>query len=365
MTLPHTRSPLARSPFVRAALALGALGASLALAGCSGDASSSADDSDESALAQHAPPVTVATGNLSYRNVTVHGGFAYWTDSSAIQVLKAPLAGGAPTVLYTGRGMDSLGGIVVDDDGVYFNDDGQVLKVAPTGGKVTVLARERYDVPVWLAQDASYVYWSGQNENDTDYSVYIRRVKKTGGAIETVYTGYKGGNDIVVDDTYVYFYGLNFDPANVTEQPEYILRVKKDGSAKAEDLAELPSTLVRAIAVDDDKLYYASEHGGWSISAMPKSGGAPTELRRVANAEANTVYLLRATATSLYWATPGTFVKSSSGDHNATIHRMAKTGGRAQIVTDSLDAPDTLEVGDGACPAWTSRVAVFTLGSCP
>jgi hypothetical protein len=92
--------------------------------------------------------------------------------------------------------------LLVDADRIYWAEAGKIM-AAPTRapGKPVVLAKGKAEIAA-IADDASYVYWVGQNEVTADDDVL--RVAKQGGTIEPVALGELGNsggpmNDLVVD----------------------------------------------------------------------------------------------------------------------------------------------------------------------
>ncbi len=69
------------------------------------------------------------------------GSTIYWTDYSTGRVVKAPLSGGAATIVASGQ--DGACAITADENNIYWTNsaDGRVMKMPVNGGPPVVLAR--------------------------------------------------------------------------------------------------------------------------------------------------------------------------------------------------------------------------------
>jgi hypothetical protein len=101
----------------------------------------------------------------------------YWTNYNDGTVMKAPLGGGAPTILASGQ--SGPAGIVVDatsvywvNQGVYMGVDGAVMKVPLGGGATTTLAASQGG-PLAIAVDTSSVYWTNGCTSDWNGAVAV------------------------------------------------------------------------------------------------------------------------------------------------------------------------------------------------
>jgi hypothetical protein len=101
---------------------------------------------------------TIATGQNTPIWVTLDSTNLDWTDENGFSVMKAPLAGGAPTILASSQ--NEPYGIAIDGTSVYWaNQGGEVMKVPLGGGTPTTLASGQ-STPMGVAVDATSVYWT-------------------------------------------------------------------------------------------------------------------------------------------------------------------------------------------------------------
>jgi len=320
------------------------------------DTSASATDVSE------APVRRIYTGANSSRQLAGDARFVYSTDSAAQEVRRTPRAGGDSVTLWHGHGMDSTGGIAVDDGVVYFNEDGRILAVPAEGGAVRELVRLRKEGPTYLAASGDYVYWGGETDFAVGYDSYIRRVKKTGGAYETVYTGYQGVTTFAVADGKVYFGGI--DHSVIMNAPERLMRVDGAGGTPVQ-LFETPR-LINALTVDGENAYVAVADGGWTVQAIPLAGGAPRVLASLPLVGTNEPHDLAVTSDTLYWTSPGTFdfAKADPDNHDAHVWSVPKkTGGTPSLVASDIASPESLAVA-GSCPVWSAKTAIETPSAC-
>ena len=328
---------------------------------CAPDASEPAAGTDVASQTSAAPVRTVYAGASDYRALAGDASYVYWTESSTRTVKRAPRAGGEPTVLWTGHGMDSLGEIVVANGVVYFTEDGRVLSVPATGGTATELARASRDFPSYLAVDGEYVYWAGENENEANYLSYIRRVKTTGGRYETVYTGYYGVSSFAVKDGAVYFAGS--DATILMNPPHRLMKVLGSGGSPTQ-LLETPG-VIRSLAVDGEHAFVAIADGGWELDAVDVAGGAKKTLLTLPLADGNEIDRLGVSSDKVYWASAGTFDfgQKDPDNHDAHIWSVAKTGGERELVGEHIASPNSVSMA-GQCPIWTAHLTIETPARC-
>jgi hypothetical protein len=241
--------------------------------------------------------------NLYWATDVPNGSPTFTTDSV---VMKAPVAGGAATVLgkmQAGRGYD----ITVDATSVYvsfqwndFSMEGEIHKVPLAGGAETALTSNQ-TLPRGLVLGVGYLYW-GQ-----ELQPQLKGVSLTGGATPSFY-----------DPNYQY-------------------------------------TVTHGVAADATSVYGALDFpamvgGGGLIWKYPAAGGAHVA---VATGQEGPNYLAQ-DATNLYWTNIGR-VGGVKLDHQGTVVKMPKAGGAVTILASGLGGPKRIVV-DATNVYWNDDV---------
>jgi sugar lactone lactonase YvrE len=223
----------------------------------------------------------------------------YWSESSggytSGPIARAPLGGGATTVLASSLGFTA--GIASDADNVYWvdQDQGTVNAVPIAGGSATVLA-SGLKTPGGLALQAGTLYL-------TDAAGDLLSLPTSGGSVTTLLMGpglppntevADYSHPVVTDRNNAYFSVCPFgDPAGAT-----LYRVPLGNGGPPVALAASCAT---GIAVDTDSVYWA---GNGAINAVPIAGGT---VRVVATSEQPISAGPAVDDTSVYWGiTPQT-----------------------------------------------------------
>jgi hypothetical protein len=102
--------------------------------------------------------------------------FVYWTDYNAMELAKAPKAGGAKTILHSGN----VGGALTLDEGYayFFSTEKSALMRVPTGGGQPEVLAPASDVR-YLHVDGPWLYYG---DNALSMAGMLYRAPKTGGA---------------------------------------------------------------------------------------------------------------------------------------------------------------------------------------
>lgn len=146
-----------------------------------------------------APTVLVGPGSASW--ITVSGGQVLYSGfgngNGAALLMSVPVVGGTATTLFTPNPNNSVGAIASDGTNAYFvTTDGIVGKVPLAGGAAVTLAATGSFIDS-VAVDTTDVYWTSQ------YG--IARVPVGGGAVSTIATAQSNPSGLVVDANNVYW----------------------------------------------------------------------------------------------------------------------------------------------------------------
>lgn len=205
--------------------------------------------------------------------VTVAGGVSgdtftpFATDAASLyiadadKVLRVPIAGGPPELLYRGPGGPyGILDIAVADQQVYFLDANGVRRTpAAGGGSVLVSGHAGLHTPVRMAIDATHVYWADLTA--------VFSAPRTGGAATPLAQNRAAISDMATDGQHVYF------SENDSGQ---ILRVPIGGGA-VEPVATASAFSPIPIAVDGTDVYWRRA-SLFEIHRKPKAGGLTTTL---------------------------------------------------------------------------------------
>ncbi|HEX4337671.1 MAG TPA: hypothetical protein VH062_17275 [Polyangiaceae bacterium] len=155
------------------------------------------------------PEVTLASGFYYPQGVAVDTSGVYVTnspdnviaDGSLIdgQILKVPLDGGTPIVLAIAP---ATTGITVDATSVYWTSPDKILKAPLTGGAVTVVASGQV-YPTQLVVDVTDVYWTSPGEAENDGA--IMKAPIAGGTPTVLASHLYSPWALAVDAGYVYW----------------------------------------------------------------------------------------------------------------------------------------------------------------
>jgi hypothetical protein len=240
--------------------------------------------------ATHDQRTLVSSCDISPAVIVADKTHVYYVEWLADKVQRIPLGGGSPTTVASATGLIYHRALAVDDTYVYFGDQAGIKRVLKEGGAV-ITAAPGYDSE-WLVVDDSYVYWTDFSFVDDDV---IRRIPKTGGAVQTIVSGGSLADPygIAVDDAYVYWTELDSGKAR---------RVAKTGGTILDLVPVQFDYQAFSIAVDDEYVYWTdvAEAGG-RLRRVPKGGGSVENLTQDASRMAG----LNLSPTHLYWGDSG------------------------------------------------------------
>jgi hypothetical protein len=267
------------------------------------------------------PATTLASGLGQPFGLAGQGDSLFWIDGDAKQLLRIAKTGGPITVLATGADTRSPWSVAADATDVYWLDaaDATVRRTPRAGGPTAILATAQPSQGLaGLALDGTSVYFS--TYDDQGHGV-IRRVSKWGGPVQTLATAVDP-TTIVVDAWFVYY-----ADASVLGGTNTIARVPKLGGT--------PIVISRdedalGLAADADDLYWKRFWTGdvrrgskWIAGATtlaPDGGGWGD---------------LAVDATNVWWTT------------GPLLHRSSKLGGGDEVVYQAPSWALSLEVDGG------------------
>jgi dipeptidyl aminopeptidase/acylaminoacyl peptidase len=265
--------------------------------------------------------LTLAQGEDLSHHIAVDATHVYWTtEGLTYTIRRTPRCGGEIETLYEGKGFaDLAGALAVDETAVYWvgglgNGDWGVRSMPKAGGPITNLTSGDDSVG-GIALDSDHVYFS----SSCGAEVCIRRVQKTGGGLDLVAGGQHDVVDLAVDAKYVHWIAYPQGSGQLVRAPkaggpaEYLTTMQEEPQSIAVDgdfvyisaskesvyvhvvkvpLAGEPAPIVLVsgvqgspgeIAVDGSHVYYAvgpALDGPSAVFRVPKQGGNPEALTK-------------------------------------------------------------------------------------
>jgi hypothetical protein len=242
------------------------------------------------------------------------------TDGQDIVLKRVPIGGGAVTTITSVPGPGMLEGLALDATSAYLAAGGAVLKVSKEDGAASTLAVAR-SFPQDIVVDETHVYWT---EFQADI---VRRVPVGGGDPVDFVVGQPWPRHLALDATHVYWAATQYD-VNMTVLSVSLVKAPKDGGTPT--IIMPMESGPYAIAVDATHVYW---HSYDSIMKVPKDGGAVTQL---AYAQAEYPGSIAVDAANVYWAAEGSLMTLPIG------------GGRLTILVSGADPMRSGQVAVGA-----------------
>jgi hypothetical protein len=188
----------------------------------------------------------------------VTGGTVAGQQEGTNNIMKMPVEGGEPAVLFKGgESIPSDSSIALDDTYVYFNADG-FRRVPKNGGEAVVLSKS---VSTWeIILDNENIYWLPfVGEGTPPKPVYS--MPKTGGEPKAL-TDPRIANGLCLDDKFLYW-----------TEPDSIYKIAKTGGT-VEKIYSSPNKEVAAdLKMDAENFYFLSGISKRDLMRMPKGGG--------------------------------------------------------------------------------------------
>lgn len=221
--------------------------------------------------------VTFAPGVADF---AVNGGFVYYGDENGV-VWRVPREGATPPTELA-RIPNEVLWVEVDATRVYFAGlSGQftadIFSIPKNGGAMTTVTSAVL-TPGAFATDAQFIYWVSVGTfvgEDILSDGAVRRVAKSGGAVQTLVSGLSFPIAITVAGGNVYYGETGIATGNTSAG---LRRVPVDGGAVRKLFDSLP---VGSIAVDDANVYFAAFRLGTGlvdVDRLPIAGGTPVVL---------------------------------------------------------------------------------------
>lgn len=207
--------------------------------------------------------------------------FAYVTMGGTVADQNAGMSGlrkvaldsGVVTNLDDSFPQSDYGGIALDEDFIYWNAEGKILRVSKDGGKTEAVASEHVGIGVDIAVDDEKVYWANHgyySPNSPTRPSPIYAVSKQGGRAEIFADQQNIPHSLVVDEKFVYWL-----------TPTSILKQAKSGGQPQVIYQATDKEGVDELAQDTENLSFGFRGAGesrWALRKISKQGGEPQTL---------------------------------------------------------------------------------------
>ncbi len=225
----------------------------------------------------------LASGEPSPDGLAAHGDALVWINYAEDMMMNGSvvtlsLLGGSPTPLATGE--QPSGDLFVDGGFVYFVASGAIRRVPKSGGAVeTVVVGDHLVMSPFV--DGGTIYWLEKYEPDPAANRVMKRALPDG-TPEAIVTNAQltDGTSVVVKDGTVYW-----STGRGRTEGGMVMAVPASGGTPAELVPDQPfgvdSIDGREVLVDETHVYVATDHDGHSdgdnldrVLGVPRTGGA-------------------------------------------------------------------------------------------
>jgi hypothetical protein len=209
-------------------------------------------------LVPYPGPGTAPTGGIA-----VSGARVYWTDNVLNVVDASPTVGHMPAPMVLAPDQDGPVDVAGDGTNVYWGDDGngRVMKTPAGGGSKTVLATDPTGAALWLAIDASDVYWTNARN-------VVSRVSKSGGQPQMVAQAADIVHSLAIGATGVYWTDGSGNVASAPLTGGQVVDIATD------------TTPLGSVAVNDGYVYWSTATADGQLWRVPIGGGEREMLGR-------------------------------------------------------------------------------------
>ncbi len=270
--------------------------------------------------------------------------YAYWIESSPqppgegglppAWIMKAPLAGGAPTTLAPAVA-DNLYDIQVDSTDVYWVDWVGVERVPKDGGMVsTVVAATVLANQFWMEVDSTNVYWT---IGDGNAGLLMKQDKSGGAPVTLAVEPSSWIGSVAIDASHAYYAVGPTGTLNGVRQgpPGSVVSVPLAGGTPHTLLTTGFDVVIGAMVSDGQDLYYGtlaypaspSIDPATTLMKTPVGGGAAASLAY----EPTGIGSMVLDGANLYWSAPPA---AGTPDGASVLRSMPLGGGAITTITE-------------------------------
>lgn len=225
---------------------------------------------------QKAKPISGPAKLDHPKALATDGKFIYFVTGGTVagqkegnnNVMKMPVEGGEPTVLFKGGdAIPSDSSLVLDDTHVYFEANG-FRRIAKTGGEVSVISKP---VDMWeFVVDGENIYWLPfVGEGSPAKPIYS--MPKLGGEAKAL-TEPRGGNGLCQDDKFLYW-----------SEASGIYKVAKTGGTVETIYSSVDKNVTTGLKMDADNFYFLNGVSSRNVMRLPRAGGEAVQVAKDAS----------------------------------------------------------------------------------
>lgn len=237
----------------------------------------------------------------------VTGGTIASRNEGTNNIMRMPIEGGEPTVLFKGgdKYLPDTFVIKTDDKFVYWIDGGKLLRIPKEGGTFETVS-DKFGMAVEVVFDSENFYsidFGGENSPPAP----IYSMKRNGGESKPFTNPRRGANGLCMDNEFIYWI-----------ESEGIYKIPKKGGEISRIYSPPNGQRTIGLKMDADNFYFTQGESKGALIKLSKKGGEPVQLAK----SINFVFDFEIDESNVYFIDNGNY-----GDVDYYICKVSKNGG--------------------------------------